>query len=164
MDTITDEIERAITAQLYYLGVFFALSLPDVCAALESADGTTSGRKYQAWCDAWFLPSYPVLTSQDLYSMRCGMVHQGRLGHPNMQYARVLFTVPNVARNVFHCNILNDALNLDATVFCRDMIQAVNQWYAAKQDEPSVVANMPRLIQFYPQGLAPYMVGMPLIA
>ncbi len=164
MKTITDEIERALSSKLYYLAVVVALGLPDVCAALESADGTTSGRQYQAWCDAWFLPSYPPLTSQDLYSMRCGVVHQGRLGHPKMQYARVLFTLPDASGNVYHRNVINDALNLDVVTFCRDMIRAAERWYAAKQGDPSVVANMPRLVQFHARGLPPYMVGMPLIA
>lgn len=164
METITDEIEGALSSGLYYLAVVVTLGLPDVCAALESADGTTSGGKYQAWCDAWFIPSYPELTSRDLYGIRCGVVHQGRLGHPTMQYARVLFTVPNENANVFHQNVMNDALNLDAVTFCRDMIRAVKRWYAAKQGEPSIVANIPRLVRFHARGLPPYMIGMPLIA
>ena len=81
-----------------------------------------------------------------------------------MQYARVLFTVPNVNRNVFHNNILNDALNLDLTIFCRDMVQSVSRWYEAKQADPNVIANMPRLLKYRENGLAPYMVGIPLIA
>lgn len=164
MDTLRDDIERALSAQLYYLAVVSTLGLPDICAALESADGATTGRKYQAWCDSWLIPSYPELTSQDLYSMRCGVVHQGRLGHPKMQYARVLFTVPNANRNVFHRNIINDALNLNVVMFCRDMNRTVGQWYAAKHDDANVLANLPRLVRFHEQGLAPYMVGMPLIA
>lgn len=164
MDVITKEIERALSSGLYYLAVITTLSLPDMCAALESDDGTTSGQKYKSWCDAWLLPSYPMLTSGDLYSMRCGVVHQGRLGHPRMQYARILFTLPNPNRNVFHRNVINDALNLDVVIFCRDMVRAVEQWYAAKHNDPNVVANLPRLMRHHERGLAPYMVGMPLIA
>lgn len=164
MDVLTKEIDRALSAELYYLAIVTTLSLPDVCAALESANGTTSGRKYQAWCDRWFLPSYPELTSLDLWSMRCGVLHQGRFGYGNMQYARVLFTLPNTDNNVFHRNVLNDALNLDVVRFCRDMTQAVSQWYEAKQDDPNVQTNLPRLVQFHPQGLVPYLVGVPLIS
>lgn len=164
MEGLTGEVERALSAKLYYLALVLTLSLPDVCAALASDDGQTSGLKYKAWCDAWFLPAYPQITSLDLYSMRCGVVHQGRLGHPKMQYARVLFTLPNTSNNVFHQNIINDALNLDAVIFCRDMAGAVARWYTAKQHDPNVMANLPRLVQFHEQGLAPYMVGMPLIA
>jgi len=164
MQAITDEIEHALAAGLYYPAIVIALSLPDICSALESADGETSGAKYKAWYDAWMAASYPTITSVDLYSLRCGVVHQGRLGHALMHYERVLFTVPNQQRNVFHNNVIGDALNLDATIFCRDMIRAVLNWYATKKNDPNVQANLPRLVQFRPGGLAPYMVGMPLIA
>lgn len=164
MDVITDEIERALSAGLYYLAIVVALGLPDVCAALESDDGEATKQKYRTWCDAWLLPSYPGLTSDDLYSMRCGVVHQGRLGHPKMQYSRVLFTLPNPSRNVFHRGVINDAPNLDAVTFCRDVTDAVARWHAATGAEPNVVANLPRLVRFYAQGLAPYLVGVPLIA
>jgi len=86
------------------------------------------------------------------------------LTYPNPPYARVLFTLPNAHNNVFHQNIINDALNLDAVIFCRDMAGAVARWYAAKQNDPNVTANLPRLVRFHEHGLAPYMVGMPLIA
>lgn len=164
MDVLTDEIERALAAGLYYLAILGALALPDICAALESANGRTTSTKYMAWCDTWLIPSYPQLNSQDLYSMRCGVLHQGRLGHPRSQYARILFTLPNVSNNVFHQNIINDALNLDAVTFCRDMNSAVARWYTAQQHDSHVLANLPQLIQYRAQGLAPYMVGMPLIS
>jgi hypothetical protein len=163
MEAITKEIQKAMDAGLYYLATMAALSLPDVCAALESPDGETSGAKYKAWYDTWMASLYPEVTNLDLYSLRCGVVHQGRLGHSKMQYGRVLFTVPNRQGNVFHRNVINDALNLDAVTFCNDMVQCVARWYAAKKTDPNVLANLPRLVQLRPQGLAPYMVGMPLI-
>lgn len=164
METIIRQIEGALAAGLYYLALATSLSLPDVCAALESPDGQTSGAKYQAWFDIWMAPMYPRLTGLDLYRLRCGLVHQGRLGHPQMQYAVILFTLPNPQQNVFHQNIINDALNLDLPTFCRDIAQCVARWYAAKQNDANVRANLPRLVQFRPNGMAPYMVGMPLIA
>ncbi len=105
MKAITSEIERALSAGLYYLALAMSLSLPDICAALESPDGETSGQRYKRWCDVWFLPCYPELTSLDLYSLRCGVLHQGRLGHSKMQFSRVLSTVPNSSRNISHRNI-----------------------------------------------------------
>jgi hypothetical protein len=164
MSTILGEIQKALDAGLHYLAVASALSLPDVCAALESPTGTTSGAQYKAWYDAWLAPLYPNITGDDIYSLRCGVVHQGRFGHPKMQYSRVLFTIPNASRNVFHNNILDDALNLDAPTFCKDIIASVMKWYEAKKTDPAVEVNLPRLLRLHPNGLPPYMVGMPLIA
>ncbi len=164
MDRLTTEIEKAMDAELFYAAVVLSLMLPDICAALESDDGETRGARYKAWCETWFLTNYPRLTGEDLYNLRCGVVHQGRLGHRNMQYARILFTVPNDQNNFFHNNIINDALNLDVMTFCNDMVRAIDRWFVEKCDEPNVLANLPRLVQYHPNGLAPYMVGMPLIA
>ncbi len=170
MDTITREIERALDAGLYYLAVMLTLSLPDICAALETPTGATSGKTgtlYQAWCATWFT-SYPTLTSLDLYSMRCGVLHQGKLGHPNLGYDRILFTFPGAASGFLHNNVMQiagqGALNLDAPVFCRDMMRSVEAWYAAKKADVNVVANLPRLVQLYENGLAPFIVGVPVIA
>jgi hypothetical protein len=164
MEAILSEIESALRAGLYYLALAIALSLPDVCAALESSDGTTSGPQYKAWYDRGMAPQYPRVTSTDMYSLRCGVIHQGRFGHDNLQYSRILFTLPNPQRNVFHNSVVNDALNLDACIFCRDIMANVSRWYDAQKNSATVRANLPRLLRLYPHGLAPYMVGISLIS
>ena len=61
MEVITQEIERALDAGLYYLALVCTLTLPDICAALESPTGDTSGKsgeKYKKWCATWLEP-YP---------------------------------------------------------------------------------------------------------
>ena len=88
--------------------------------------------------------------------------HQGRFGHPNMQYARVFFTLPVPNRIRHHNNIFNDALNLDAITFCRDVVAAVRAWFQANQNSANVQRNLPKLVQFYPAGFAPY-VDVPAI-
>jgi hypothetical protein len=59
---------------------------------------------------------------------------------------------------------MNDALNLDAEHFCRDIIQSARNWFAAHQHDLHVQANLPNLVQLRPTGLAPYIVGLPVIA
>ncbi|MDP2694408.1 MAG: hypothetical protein Q8O58_06035 [Gallionella sp.] len=164
MEIILNEIDRALDAGLYYLAIAMALTIPDICAALESQNGETSGPKYKAWYTANLGAQYPNVTDADCWSLRCGVLHQGRCGHQNMQYGRILFTIPNAQNNVFHNNIINDALNLDAVRFCHDVVACARLWYARKQNDPVVQSNLPNLVQLRPQGLAPYMVGMPLIA
>ncbi len=164
METILSEIERALAARLYYLAIAMALTVPDICAALESPNGETTGAKYKAWYNANLADKYPRITDADCYSLRCGVLHQGRCGHPNMQYARIIFTVPNAQNNVFHNNIMNDALNLDTVIFCRDVVSSARTWFVQRANDPAVQTNLPNLMQLRPLGLAPYMVGMPLIA
>jgi hypothetical protein len=164
MEMILREVEQALSARLYYLAITMTFALPDICAALESADGATNPDRYRAWYDANLAVQYPVITAQDCYCWRCGVLHQGRFGHPGSQYSRIVFTMPNAKRVSIHGVILSDALNLDADQFCRDVVAAVRAWFAAKGNDSNVRANYPRLVQFRPDGLLPYIKGLPVIA
>jgi hypothetical protein len=108
--------------------------------------------------------SYPYLISSDLYSLRCGIVHQGKSGNHKMTYSRIVFTLPVPNRVILHNNIINDALNLDAEIFCRDMINSVLRWYDQNQGTIYVKANLPCVVRLYPNGLPPYIVGIPVIS
>jgi hypothetical protein len=162
MEPLLNEIERGLNAGLYYLALMLALALPDICAALDSPDGVTSGQKYRDWYDANMAPKYPKVTAADCWSLRCGVLHQGRFGHPNMQYSRVAFTLPVINRIRSHNNIVNDWLNLDAVMFCRDMATSVRVWFQANQNNVNVMANLPKLVRLYPS--VPALGGLPAIA
>ena len=163
METILSEIERALDAGLYYLAIVLALTLPDICAALESNDGRTTSDKYKAWYDANLVDELGGLTAADCYSIRCGVVHQGRLGFPGKQFGRVIFSVPTSQGHIFHNNVINDALQFDAVLFTRTILNAVRGWVKRSAADPNVQANLPNLIQHRSQGLAPYIVGVPII-
>ena len=167
IDFVLGEVERALEAKLHYLAVVLTLTIPDVCAALQNEKGETDRHRYVAWFDDWLATDYPLLTGLDLYRLRCGVSHQGRLGHPKMRYSRILFSLPAGMRT--HNNILasgsGDALNLDAEMFCLDVVRIARAWYAAKKDDPHVVANLPHLVQYRQHGLDTHIrVGTPVIA
>lgn len=94
------------------------------------------------------------------------MLHQGSAQHPNSKFARILFVEPAVARVggiTLHNNVLNDALNIDATVFCNDLLSAAKHWLASNENTANYQKNYPTFIQRYPNGLAPYIGGVPVI-
>ena len=163
MDVIIRQIERGLERGFHYLAIVSSLTLPDICAALESANGQTSQPLYRAWYDAWLGPKYPDITSFDMYRLRCGTVHQGTFGPPGMQYERIVFMIRGKG-SFIHCNIVDNVLQLDSERFCHDMIESVKSWYNAKANDPNVQTNMPRVLQFRPNGLPPHFVGMPVIA
>ena len=164
MEMILQEIERALNAHLFNLAIVLSLMLPDICAGLESDDGRTSPDRYREWYNKNLANKYQFLTAEDCYSLRCGVVHQGRFGHGGNSFARVIWTIPNERRITLHMNIMNDALNLDAVSFCRDVVDAARTWFKAAQGAPAVQTNLQRLVTFHPAGLAPYIVGLPVIA
>lgn len=170
MDFILQEIERAFNAGFYYLAIVLALTLPDICEALADPRGKSSPEKYMDWFCKNLATKYPQMTDEDCYSLRCGVVHEGRFGHKGSQYARIMFTVPN-ARNIRIRLVAENiggrsdkVLSLDAKEFCDDMIQSVRNWYSDAKENPNVQSNLPRMVQFRPNGMEPWIVGLPLIA
>jgi hypothetical protein len=65
METILQEIDKALNAGLCYLAIAMALTVPDICAALESPNGETNGPKYKAWYNANLANRYPRITDAD---------------------------------------------------------------------------------------------------
>jgi hypothetical protein len=157
METILKEIEGALQANLYYLAIVMALTLPDICAALEAQDGRTSQNKYKAWYNANLAAKLSFLSADDCYSLRCGVVHQGKFGDRLTQYDRPLFVLPSNA--VFmNCKVARpdgEFYLTSAAEFCLVMIAAVRQWFAAKGQDGVVKANLPNLMQYHPTGYGP---------
>ena len=167
MEFILRQIEQSLDIQLHYLAVVSVLTLPDVCSALETKRGETDPKLYEKWVDERVSPTYPQLTGHDLYRLRCGVVHQGRLGPRGMQYDLIAFMITGaVHRNIFkHAGAQHKSvLQLDVNLFCRDLIQIVREWYVEKTDEPNVKRNLPFVLQYRSNGLPPHIAGMPIIA
>ena len=167
MGTLINEIMEALKNRLLYAALLLALTLPDICAALESQDGRSTPGRYKAWFNTWLRKKYEgQLDAQDMYRLRCAVAHQGRFEHPGMKYERVFFTLrPNGM--FFHKNelpgIRKDGLNLDIVFFCKDVVESVEAWFAQKEGDPQVQENLTRLVQFHPKGLSPYLEGVPAI-
>jgi hypothetical protein len=165
METIFLEVEHALDARLYYLALVMALTIPEICAALESPTGDTSGRNAQAykdWYDANLAAHIPQLTDIDCYSLRCGVVHQGQFGHKNMQYARAAFALPE-APSINGC-VAGDIYLHSVVDFCRTVVLAARAWFAAHQNDANVQTNLPRLVQYRPNGMPPAFIGIPVIS
>jgi hypothetical protein len=83
------------------------------------------------------------------------------------QFERVIFTTAK-SRIRTHNSIAKhgerNVVLMDAERFCRDLITATRAWFATKKDDPFVQLNLPGLVHYRPEGLAPFFVGIPIIA
>jgi hypothetical protein len=159
---LLQQIEGGLQANLYYLSLIAALSIPDMCAALSWPDGQTTGARYAEWFDQNVAPKYHGnLDGQTCYQFRCSLLHQGTTQHPMSKYSRIIFLEPS--NNVFHNNVINDALNIDVRLFCRDIIASASAWLTANEHTPNYGNNYPKFIQRHAGGLPPYIVGIPVI-
>ncbi|QVL42619.1 MAG: hypothetical protein KFB92_14375 [Alcanivorax sp.] len=164
MQDIIQQVRAVNGADLYYVSLFSALALPDICAALEAADGQASKAKYVAWFDTHVAPRYNgFLDGETSYYFRCSMLHQGSTRHPRGRYSRVIFVEPGHSGMVLHNNVINDALNIDVRIFCEDLCQAAEQWWQGAASEANVQTNLARFVTRHPTGLAPYIGGVPVI-
>jgi hypothetical protein len=164
MEAILYEIRSALAFGFHYFAVTASLMLPDMCAALEQADGESSQTHYRAWYDQWLSAKYPGLSSSDIYRLRCGAVHQGIFSTRQGQI-RVVFMIDRfpVMHNIQaeHGGVV--VLHLNAHEFCQDVMNSVEDWYAARQSDANVQRNLPRLMQYHATGIPGLIVGLPLI-
>ena len=138
MDRFTSAIRQSLENKNWYAALYLSLTLPDICARLESDNGKSSRAKYTAWFDEYLADRYrhqigPNLTphvfisGNDCYALRCAMLHEGGADITTQQCREVLekfhFTVVGD-----HCNQFNSVLQLDVPTFCNDVCEAVKHW------------------------------------
>ena len=164
MRDFLEQIREALgNPRLYYLALFASLALPDICGAISSDNGQAHRKKYIEWYDKYMAHTCHFLAGEDCWRFRCSLLHQGSTQHPKGSYARIVFVEPSATTSVLHCNVLNDALNIDVTVFCADMIQGVENWLQENENTQLYQKNHSKFVRRYPDGLLPYIAGVPVI-
>jgi hypothetical protein len=172
MQDYFDQVRKAANSELYYLALAGALVIPDMCSGMDSEDGKTNSAKYIDWVDKYLAGKFtagadhtPNFSGEDCYGIRCGLLHQGRLEPHKGKYSRVLFLEPGKNGGItLHNNVLNDALNIDLPTFVLTMVETAEKWLKEVEGTDKFKSNHKHFMQRYPNGLPPYIVGIPLIA
>ena len=164
MDELLDQIEASLNSGQFYLALYASLAVPDICGALGSKNGEATGNRYKAWFDKYVAKKYNGnLDGGNCYAFRCSALHQGRAKHRNLGYRQIFFADP-ASGNVFHNNVLNDALNIDVRLFCQDIVNGARAWLKDMINEPNFNANYPHFLKRHKGGLAPYIRGIDVFA
>ena len=159
---LLNEINAAARGGLPFLAVAMAVALPDICVSLSSDDGRTKGERYKQWCRDNLGPEFSFVTPEDLWSMRCGVLHNGRFGDLKHNVERVIFVLPGTI-SMANCKS-NDAYLYGVAEFCQNITNAVFNWFEANREDEKVKANLPRLMQYREGGLPPHIVGITVLA
>ena len=56
-----------------------------------------------------------------------------------------------------------EAITVDLRKFCKNMIQSVRIWESKMKKNPIYIKNCENLITIRPDGIAPFVVGIPFI-
>ena len=167
-----EEIQATLDSGIWSPALAAALVVPDACGAIEFPERRI-GERYKAWYDAYVEPFGLQLSSGGalVWKIRNAMIHEAGVRFDAFGFDRVLFTVPNRNANFFDQNIMRmgdpDApwtLKLDLCSFVRRISQGAERWIEAITHEADKQERLERLLQFRPLGLAPYIIGAPLIA
>lgn len=162
---LLNEIMKAANGGMPFIAIAMAVALPDICASLASEDGRTSPDKYKKWC-ADNLGDLTFVTADDLYSMRCGVLHNGRFGDLKHNVARVIFALPpvNGQASVFVDCHMRDAYFYSVVEFCKKITTTVHSWMNTNKDDANIRRNLPNLMQYRENGFPPYIVGATVLA
>lgn len=164
LEPILEEIERAISLKLGYLALAVALTIPSICCALEDKDGRDKEGLYRRWYKRYVGSKFKNLTPADCWSLRCGVVHQGRFGTNSQRYDRVVFVPPNDSNLRITGNpILKFSrpgapptyILIEIQDFCEAITSGARIWFETARNDPNVRRNMERLMKPRPEGLDP---------
>lgn len=165
MKDFLNQIQRALSLNLYYMALFASLAIPDICGAIGSINGEAHRSKYIKWFNTYVAHKYmEILTGENCWYFRCSMLHQGSSQHPKSTYSRFLFVEPSVTTNIIHCGILDDALCIDVRIFCMDIISGALVWLQQYEGTELYKRNYNKFMRRYPNGLSPYIGGVPVIS
>jgi hypothetical protein len=183
MHALVEQIEASLASKQYFLSLFTCLSVPDIAGALSSENGEASGKKFAAWYETWVRPRFREnvvssrrpsvrkhigtfenpLDGESCYQFRCSLLHQGSTQHPKSKFDRIIFIEPGATTNTVHYGQMEDALCIDLFSFCTEVLQGARAWLLAHEHDQQVQRNLSRFVQRHPDGLAPYIGGVPVI-
>jgi hypothetical protein len=171
MDTLIAQTREAIQSKLYYMGLMTSLAIPDIAGALESVDGKATRPKYSSWYERWVRPRLRENRNRDnpftgdaCWQFRCSMLHQGSSIHPKSPYARVIFIEPGSPNySIHYCLIGNEALLIQIDEFVEEMLTGCEKWLLSVKGTQPFDGNFGRFATRHPNGLAPYVRGVPVV-
>lgn len=160
---MVSQMREVATAGLYYAALMLALSLPDICGALGSENGRSSGAKTRRWLEEWGFSA----VASSIYGLRCSLLHQGS-AFPDDGSERVIFIEPNPLNfGMDHLVVetrAGAALFVDVPSFVEDVAVGVERWLGRHGSSSTVQRNLLRFAHRRPNGLPPFIDGVPVIA
>lgn len=165
MKEILDSIEKSLKEKNWYGALFVTLTLPDICAALESPDNMTNQKLYTEWFDK-NMSEYMSMSGIECYAMRCALLHQGKdnINDQPISSKTVLedFLWISNGRHMIrfeNCNVDGKEINLlqlSVDTFCHDFCSSVKKWETLMSTNKAVADKMMKMIQIHEPG---YRIG-----
>jgi hypothetical protein len=146
-----DEMDRCVAGKCYWALLHLVVVVPDICGALEAADGAATRAGYIDWCQRMFPPAPPApLTPIERYELRCVVLHQGRTLASRGRYTYYKFVPPSPPGVRAHgIQMASDQITLGVVEVAEETKRALRDWFQDLQD-PAVAQRHARVAQNLP--------------
>lgn len=157
MEHIVDEIRGTYDAGFPYAALMLAFAAPDVCASLEIEPGSSRngvGRRYKNWYNRYLIERIPFFTADDVYSLRCGVVHEGRFGNDQQTFEKVVFSLEDGwAHAMMDNGTGRNFISITVLLFCDRVIEGIQHWFTEHSNDDPVKSNMERMFKYHTSGV-----------
>ena len=176
MQQLISGVEDCIAKENWFGALFIAISLPDICGATEGVIKNNGARykdwfnrylkpRYDSdsMYESLLLTSPNILThipealifewknkkpvvaftAEDCWSLRNACLHEGT---DVSKLRKFKITPPTPHASKVHMNVIEDVLQLDLVLFCRDIVEGVRKWLTDMQGNPEVSERIAAMI------------------
>lgn len=159
MHHLIESVKKSLRDKNYLPALYLSITLPDICARIESDNNKTSEKKYIKWFDKYLAKTYKCeigadkkehtfLTGGDLYALRCSLLHEGRLNIETQRakevHEKFMFTIGHP-----HLRQINSILQLDLPTFCEEICTGVSIWLKENIKNPNIQRKLKELISIF---------------
>jgi hypothetical protein len=148
MNHLIEAVKKSLANENYISALYLSLTLPDICARIDSVNNKTSKQQYIDWFNTYLSETYKhkigsektehvFLTGDDLYALRCAILHEGQLDISTQSAQKVhdkfFFTIGHP-----HLRQINSVLQLDLPTFCQEICTGVSKWLNKNNENPKI--------------------------
>ncbi|MBY6353795.1 MULTISPECIES: hypothetical protein [Enterobacter cloacae complex] len=150
MQRFVDSIRKAIRDHNWYGAIFVALTMPDICSAIENPYEARVGVRYRDWFNRYLREKYKYkyveFTAEDCYQFRCKCLHQGIARRDGFEKFHLSQTSSG---SVIHMNSFDGVIQIQVSKFCEDICQSVEQWMLDMKPNPAITLRMQELLEIH---------------
>src|SRR3954454_12197021 len=139
---LVEEIRAAVGANAYYLALFGALALVDICGAAASDNGRSSPAKFKDWVKR-HVPEQAG-EPDDLWHLRCSLLHEGRARTQGRDALRIAFCLPGTGQLHNLSTVVGDSQVgwISLEIFISELTSGTLQWLEQYGDTERVRRNL----------------------
>ena len=165
MDQYIDQMTGVYNAGFPYAALMLALAVPDICATLELPTGSKpehQHKRYKRWFDTNLAQHVTLLSADDCWSLRCGVIHEGKFGNKDKKFDKVFFSLGVGEAMISDSGFIGSDgilkivagkhIGVSLPKFIDAVCFAVTEWLDKNAGNPNVQGNLAKLVRWYPNG------------